>query len=509
MKTVFKSLFLVVLALAMVLGAGPNGVVKAATGARDTAWVVSVTYQNVGTGTATIGVNFYPEGSATAIPYTPAPLNAGAAASFYIGSVSGIGTGFKGNAVMSSNQPLIATVVQFHNNAAGETVKMRMLSNGFTAADVSNAYLVPTALNTERTTVFSIQNIENATITATVKFYDTTGALTSTKAYDIVAGSSKFVDMDDAVETGVPDPFNGSALVTAVLKSDGVTAANVVVAISELYDAKFVGGNFEGVPLSRASNKIYMATALCGNGGGKLQTYYAVQNANQTPADSLSFNVKYYRAADGVLVATDGPYTLDPGVKKSIVTCSMAGTLGANFSGSAVIEAVDAADKLVVIGKAQPITGATADVADLFAIFMGEPQGYSKIALPFVRWANDANYNAAGNLGGKQRTYIAIQNLETTAKKVDVIYKDKSGNTVATQTLTIPGLSKGSSNASAAGAISGAGMITGEFGYYTDATSGGGVIIQAHADNPTAKFIAIARCQNPGAGEDYNAVSIP
>jgi hypothetical protein len=52
-------------------------------------------------------------------------------------------------------------------------------------------------------------------------------------------------------------------------------------------------------------------------------------------------------------------------------------------------------------------------------------------------------------------------------------------------------------------------MNPGEFGYYTDNTFGGAVVIEADAANPAAKFIAIARVQHPGAGEDYNAVAVP
>ncbi len=159
--------------------------------AKTVPWVVSVTYQNVGTGAATVMVDFYAEGGAVPVTFNPllgigdGTLAAGAGASFYIGSVTGIADGFRGNAIMSSDQPLVATVVQFSQTTG---YKMRLLSNGFQTADASDQYLVATTLLNKfsRTTVFSIQNTENATINATVRFYDAdnNGALAATKVHE-------------------------------------------------------------------------------------------------------------------------------------------------------------------------------------------------------------------------------------------------------------------------------------------------------------------------------------
>jgi hypothetical protein len=256
------------------------------------------------------------------------------------------------------------------------------------------------------------------------------------------------------------------------------------------------------VPLSHAANTVYLATALCRRYG--LDTFYAVQNASL--AASATIRVQYYDTA-GAPKTTDGPYTIDPGQKKSISTCAPSSGLDmTNFTGSARLTSTGA--PVVAIGKAQGSAGASAATADVFTAFMGEPQGAARLALPFIRWANDANYNNPANVGGKQRAYIAIQNLETTPIKVNVKYYGKAGGSpVATHRLTVAGLAKGSSNASDAGALGAAGMNPGEFGYYTDNTFGGAVIIEADASNPTAKFIAVARVQHPGVGEDYNAVA--
>lgn len=499
-----KIAVVVLLALATIAG------VASAQNSKNAAWLVSTTYQNVGSGPANITFSFYPAESATPVVFTPAALPAGAGTSLYIGSVTGISTGFRGNAVVSSDQPLVATVVQFSNDTG---FKMRLLSNGFQASDAASQYLIASTLlnKFERTTVFSIQNTESFPINAGIRFYDADngGALASTITKTIPANSSKYIDMSSTTDTGLlgtTTVFNGSAIVSAVAQSDNTTPAKVVAAASEFYTTKPVAANFEGIPLSAAANTMYMATGLCQTNG--LDTFYAVQNASMSA--SATFTVTY-RNTDGTVKATDGPYTIGAGGKKSISTCSPTPSVAmAGFTGSAVIQSAGA--PIAVIGKAQYSTvQAQSAYLNVFTAFLGQPAGTSKMALPFIRWANDADFNASSNVGGKQRTYVAIQNLESTPIKVVVTFKDKTGATVAPnaggsnpQTLTIAGFAKANTNASTA-LILGA---TGQFGYYTDNSFGGGVTIEASTENPTAKFIAIVRAQHPGAGEDYNSMPI-
>ena len=480
-----------------------------AQSAKDASWSVSITYQNVGSAEATINLAFYEEGSNTPINVDPGNLAAGAGASYYIGKVSGMSDGWRGAAVMSSDQPLLATVVQF---SADSGFKMRLLSNGFSSSDASEQYLIPTALLNKwnRTTIFSIQNVQNEAIDATVKFYDDTGALAATKVHTIPANSAKYIDMSKTADTGLAASttvFNGSAIVSAVLQGTSTTA-KVVAAATEYYTDRPVATNFEGVPLSQAATTVYMATGLCES--FNLDTFYAVQNASLT--DNAYIEVTY-RDKNGSQVATDGRYLIGPGQKKSIRTCAPSDSTNmSGFSGSAVITSYNAdtgstaGASLVVMGKAQnSINAGSPDKEYVFTAFLGQGSGTSKLALPYIRWATDSDYTAASNTGGRQRAYVAIQNLENSQIKVNVTYIDKDGNTEGSETLTIPAYAKGNSNANAAGALG----SDGQFGYYgTPVTSyGGAVIVEAHTDNPTAKFIAIVRVQHPGAGEDYNGIS--
>jgi hypothetical protein len=508
MRTLPKA-FAFALILALVMSAFGT-IQPAQAAARNLTWAVSITYQNVGSADSSIQIDFYPEANATPITFYPlgatGKLKAGAGTSLFIGNVTGIGSNFQGSAVMSSEQPIVATVVQFHENAPGETVRMRLLSNGFTQNDGSNQFLIATALaNTfSRTNVISIQNTEQSSVNATIQFYNTDGVAAGSKTYTIPAGAAQYVEMDKTADTGLSTTFfNGSAIVTAVLTGT-TTPAKIVAAQTEYYTNADIASAFEGLPLSRTGKTLYMATGLCSFFG--LDTFYAIQNSSLTTQTNIT--VEYFKA-DGTKVATDGPYTIKAGMKKSVNTCKpSSGTNMTGFTGAAKVTST--ATNIAAIGRAQnSLVGPRSDTALVFTAFLGEAGGYSKLALPFVRYANDTNFLAASNLGGKQRAFIAIQNLSASAAKINVKYYDKDGNLVATHLLTIQPNAKGNSNASLAGALGKSGMNPGEFGYYTDGKFGGAVIIEAHPDNPTAKFIAVARVQHPQAGEDYNAVPVP
>src|SRR4051794_35668271 len=114
-----------------------------AQSARTAAFQVSVTYQNVDVGPATVNFNFYAQNSGTAIPNPAITLNEGAGASLLVGSVSGISAGFKGSGVISSDKRVVAVIVQFSTTAG---VKNRPLSAGFSSTDAASTVLVATVL---------------------------------------------------------------------------------------------------------------------------------------------------------------------------------------------------------------------------------------------------------------------------------------------------------------------------------------------------------------------------
>jgi hypothetical protein len=478
----------VIAAAALVGSIVPTGSARAA--AYGTNFQVSITYQNVGDAPASVSFDFFNEGGSGApVSFTPSGVLApGASTSLAVGSVTGIGAGFKGSAVLSADQPVVATIVQFANGIA-----TRPLSNGFSSSDGAAQQLVATVLKNRfnYSTYFSVQNVEAQPVDLSVKFYaagSNTPLYTAT-ATNLPANAAKYFDAGQIAQLG--SVFDGSAVVEAKLTGTS-TAAKTVITVNELQTNGNGAKSFEGT--SKKGATVYMASALCKFTAAQYTHAYAVQNASST--DSVNFRVVYKRAGQADLV--DGPHTLAPGAKKSILGCTV---LPTNSSGSAVIERTGGTGTLVAVGKV--------DGGGVTSAFLGATTGAAKVALPYVRWSNDANYNS----GARQRSFIAIQNIGTSdATNVRVQYINRDGAIVNTQNLgTIAPGAKKNSDPATAGALDSCGRF-GEYGGSAPGclgtAFGGGAIVLADGN---AQLTAVVRVQNGSgapAGEDFNGIPV-
>jgi hypothetical protein len=473
MKIKFFSAVLIIAVVMLGLNVGP-----AFAGAYSTAFTTSITYQNVGTlATTQLEVWFYDS------PTDPAPtivprtnLNPGAGTSLYIGGLSEITQGFRGTAILVSDQPLVATLVQLPQGS--DTVKNRPLSNGFSSGTEDS--LIATILKNAFGgwyTILSVQNVGNADADVDIEFYDTSATLKHVIEQNIKPGAGLFVDTGLVSELG--SSFNGSA----VIKSYG---GQIVSSAMELADGSGTGASaFEG--FGSGAKKFYMPSALCNYQvtGGLTNTSYAVQNTSQSTT------------TDVTVTFSDGSFTIKtigPGAKGSFSACD--GGVGSGFLGSAIVESTTT--DVIAMGKAYG--------AGLSTAFGGSKGGTSKVALPYVRWATGTNYWN----GFQQRVYIAIQNVgggTIGANQITVEYIDRDGNVVGTHIISdsLAPEKKANSNATDAGLS--------EFGVYANGTQfGGGVIITGPSGSQLA---AIARVSSyvPAtglqAGEDYNGIDTP
>lgn len=480
--------------LGAVMMLASSGLVSAQV-AYDTPFATSITYQNVSANEADVQFAFRNEKSSTVINVNrKVPANAGS--SLFVGGLQGsekLPDGFQGSAVLSANQPIVATLVQIPQPGSSP-VKNRPLSNGFNSA--SSSVLLATVLKNKfnTTSVFSVQNAEtNSPIDITVRLFDADNpqnpAIVVTET-SIPVGAAKYFDMGKLGQV-TANVFNGSATVTAV-QSGGPTPANIVASVMELSTNSVAAKAFEGV--TSGGTKIFMATALCDMFAQKQRTAYAVQNNGQAAAN---ITVKY---SNGI----NQTAAIDPGKKASMVACDAPG-MTPGFSGAATIESVGA--DIVVIGKAfsQPAT------PGFETAFLGEKAGVAKMALPYVRWTNDAAYNA----GGPQRTFIAIQNVGTAAAtNVAVKYLDNVGNVLGTHTIaSIAASAKANStpvDATPTTPADAAKLL--EFGTgkaNANGAFGGSVIIEATG----GQLIAIGRVASKTAdgiqvAEDFNGIPV-
>ncbi|MCL4835109.1 MAG: hypothetical protein KJZ86_21885 [Caldilineaceae bacterium] len=463
------------------------GLASAQSPAYQTSFITSVTYQNVSNATANVTFSFYQEGSGTPIQVAKT-LAAGAGSSLFIGGLTEIPTNFSGSAVVSSDQPIVATLVQIPQ---GDTVKNRPLSNGFSSASpqVTIATVLKNKFN--QTTKFSVQNAASGAIDIKVTLYnaeDSAAAPIVVDSLNVPAGSAKSYDLGtlSAITAG---SFNGSAIVTAKLAGTQ-TDANIVASALELgtSTAKFNDAKaYEGV--SGGAKTVFMATALCNVFGGQ-SSFYAVTNTSLTTATDVT--VSY----SGGKTETKN---LGAGKKGSFAACTVNDP---NYSGSATVTST--ATDIVVVGKVQDAGRATA--------FLGEAAGSAKLALPYVRYTAESNFGAGQN---RQRAFIAIQNVgNSEVTNVVVKYLNKNGEVVGTHTIaSIASKGKAGSNASLATLTSGqnASALT-EFGY-PEGNPGGGFGGAVIVEKAGASLIAVVRVESNVGGtkvaEDYNGISVP
>jgi hypothetical protein len=285
-------LFTLFLLLALVFAAVPQH--KASAQAYATSFTTSITYQNVGNATANVSVLFYSDPSDTTPEEIPQnDLAAGASTSLFIGGLNQLGTEFQGSAIMMSDQPLLATLVQLPQ--APTNVKVRPLSNGFSAG--SSTVLLATVLKNSfsTTSIFSIQNVGASATTATIAFYNTSAAKVHEFSQAIQPGAAYYVDAGKLAQLGAS--FNGSAVITSA-------GGSLVASVMELSTTGTAASAFEGVP--SGSTTFYMPSALCNPNGAN--TAYAVQNTSLTTQTNVT--VTYSNGATQT-------QQIGPGAKKS------------------------------------------------------------------------------------------------------------------------------------------------------------------------------------------------
>jgi len=443
--------------LLMVLLASSVSAAFAASNAYETNYVTSITYMNVGTDAANLSVTFYNAADGTTADYPLVNTNGSAvtipvkaSSSIAVSAVSSLSSTWKGGAVISSNQPLIATMVQVSNDSV---IKVRPVSNGFQSTDGSGTIIVPTVMkacfNDKLTTRFNVQNVGSGSSTAdiAVKWPNGDTAYTVTTP-SLAPGAVYALDMGSVTTTtsGNYTPpsgctFNGSAAITS---SGSMVASALETSTINKYANSFEG--FKGTAADGAT-KIYMPSAMCSvnYGDGDQSSAYAIQNLASTPT-TIDVTFTYQIRTNGVLgAATTNKVTLDiPAyAKASVPGCdALKDSVGnknkvtsgsgmpINSIGSAIIESKTVGNNIVAISK---VIG-----AGLTTATPGITSGGTTVNVPFVRYSTKCFVPTASDTvcqgASRQRTLFAVQNVGTSAATVTMNLYNQNGVSVGTFT---------------------------------------------------------------------------
>lgn len=524
--------------LLIVLLASSVSAVLAADNAYATNYVTSITYMNVGTDAANLSVTFYnaadgtttdypllnPNGSAVTIPVK-------ASSSIAVSAVSSLASTWKGGAVISSNQPLIATMVQVSNDAV---IKVRPVSNGFQSTDGSGTIIVPTVMkacfNDKLTTRFNVQNVGSSSNTASVTIKWPNGDTASTITTPSLApGAVYAVDMGAVSPTSPTNPytipagctFNGSAVVTS---TGSMVASALETSTINKYANSFEG--FKGTTADGAT-KIYMPSAMCSvnYGDGEQSSAYAIQNLAAT-ATTVSIAFTSQVRTNGALVGSPATNTVTleiaanskasvPGcdsLKNSVGNKNTASGTGmpASSVGSAVI--TSSGGNIVAISK---VLG-----AGLTTATPGIMSGGTTVNVPFVRYSDKCYVPTVNNTicqgATRQRTLFAVQNVGTSAATVTMTLYNQNGGIVGTyDTPSIPAGGKASVSPTNVAAVADATNKASEFGYWcpsiTDAQATCTIAYAGSASFTSASAIAVITrvlTMSPlgPSGDDYNGI---
>jgi hypothetical protein len=523
--------------LLMVLLASSVSAAFAASNAYETNYVTSITYMNVGTDAANLSVTFYNAADGTTADYPLVNTNGSAvtipvkaSSSIAVSAVSSLSSTWKGGAVISSNQPLIATMVQVSNDSV---IKVRPVSNGFQSTDGSGTIIVPTVMKAcftdKLTTRFNVQNVGSSSSTAdiAVKWPNGDTAYTVTTP-SLAPGAVYALDMGSVTTTtsGNYTPpsgctFNGSAVITS---SGSMVASALETSTINKYANSFEG--FKGTA-SDGATKIYMPSAMCSvnYGDGDQSSAYAIQNLASTPT-TIDVSFKYQVRTGSVLgseVTSKVTLVIPAYAKASVPGCdtlknsvgnknSATGTgMPASSIGSAIIESTTSGNNIVAISK---VIG-----AGLTTATPGIVSGGTTVNVPFVRYSTKCFVPTASDAvcqgASRQRTLFAVQNIGTAAATVTMNLYNQNGVSVGTFTTpSIAAGTKASINPSSATITSATNATAfAEFGYWcpaiTDAQASCTIAYAGSASftstSPIAVITRVITMSPLGpSGDDYN-----
>lgn len=210
---------------------GPQAV-QAQTPVTNRVYTTGLKIQNLSdTATAAITLNFYAEGSSTAVATVPGTIPAKGSVT-YAPLPTEVPSSFKGSAIISSDQPVAAVV-----NIASPNLAATFGGGGYTGFTAgAKKFFLPLVFREFFTfsSFFSVQNIGDSPTTVTVDFVGTNGAgaVTKSQSQTIQPNTSFEFNQDSFAELGTN--FTGAATITS-------TTEDVVAAVMQVSSGQILG----------------------------------------------------------------------------------------------------------------------------------------------------------------------------------------------------------------------------------------------------------------------------
>ena len=438
--------------------------------AAGTGFSTTITYQNVGLDIAHITILYYPEGQSTPISIARPDLPVGASATVSIGNLETTPASFRGSAVIKSDVEVAVLMTQIPTTVS---IKARPLA-GATTKGSASIWLLNIVKITGMQAIISVQNLDNNPANIKFTFYGGVNPVILSKN-NIPVGGSAYIDLADLSD--LPNLYAGSVLVESVRA--GNSTPGKITGMS-LYSAGTTTDANATESIAGGGTTIYMPVAMCYALGG-MSTSYFVFNTDpvQTATVTVTYNSGKFESQS--LTSRTGRY---------FNACTPKSTVS-GYSGYATIKS----NGPLILAK-----GVIKNLG-VSATFMGQSTGVDKLAFPF------ASYSASQyTTGQRSRTTISVMNLggNLAAGAVKAKYFGKDGKLIGT--YTFPAFASGVRIDTNAAQLGAAGA---EFGYYSDGTTGGSVLLEGPAGSSLMAVGFVLNVVSSGvySGEMYNGIS--
>lgn len=438
--------------------------------AAGTGFSTTITYQNVGLDIAHITILYYPEGQSTPISIARPDLPVGASATVSIGNLETTPASFKGSAVIKSDVEVAVLMTQIPTTV---NVKARPLA-GATTKGTASIWLLNIVKVTGMAAIISVQNLDNNPANIKFTFYGGVKPVILSKN-NIPVGGSAYIDLADMSD--LPNLYAGSVLVESVRA--GNNTPGKITGMSLNSDGTATDANATE-SIAGGGTTIFMPVAMCYAMGGMSTSYFIF---NTDPIQSATVTVTYNTGKSD--------------------SQSLPSRTGRYFSACAPKSTASGYYGYATIKSNGPLILAKGVIKNMgvSATFIGQSTGTDKLAFPFV------SYSASQyTTGQRSRTTISVMNLggNLAAGAVKAKYFGKDGKLMGT--YAFPAFASGmkiETNAAQLGAVGA------EFGYYSDGTSGGSVIVEGPAGSSLMAVGLVLNVVSSGvySGEMYNGIS--
>lgn len=286
MKSLRKFVPAVALAGAMLAAALPGGSAKAQTVPFSSGFQV----QNLASVGATISMAFYPEDSTSASDTVGATIPANGQVT-YATLPSAVDAGFKGSAVISSDQRIAAIVNLISPNLNNLSLGSSYVGVTGGSQSVSLPLLFKNSFDFN--TFFSVQNVGQAATQVTVTYSG--GGLNSpvTEQATIQPGAAHRFDQQS--NPNLPNGFNGSAVVTSTASDIAAVVTQWSSTTSLTYNGFAAGTTDPFFPLVNANNAGFItgiSLQNIGTASTNVTVTYTPSSAGQTCTETKTIPAK-------------------------------------------------------------------------------------------------------------------------------------------------------------------------------------------------------------------------